>query len=194
MAHTRYIQIDNAHRLRKRRDIPYFSKKKGAWCYADKTDTSLERLVQVFAEYELKFRYRYDGEIITRRSFFEVLIDMVDRYDDLDINGFEEDYNHQQIEWLSILKEKLKAGKKLPSDADCIEDAIEELTYFAEIYQFLVKKNQSVNDCWHAHVFDTVLYRALDMPDFSIAPFKDQYSRQQLELLNAIKNKLQKRR
>ena len=191
MSNERYIQIDRAWRLRRRRDIPYYSARKGgAWCFNDEVDVSLERLVQKFVNYHLKFRYRHNNEIITRSTFTEVLKDMTVHYDDLDIADFEDDYNTLQREWLLTLQKKLRSGEKLPLHTDII-DACETVALCNEIYEFLVKPNQAIDDCWHVHDFDTLLSYLLDMPHhFSVAPFKSEYSRQQLELIQAVKNKL----
>ena len=120
-AKARYIQVDRAARLDKKAvdtTIPYYDEKKNLWCLgegADKReDAYLDRLIQEFAGYKMKFRYTWNGETVTRRVFAEVLEDMITRYESLSIEGFEEDYNKQQIEWLGIIKEKLMKlkGKK----------------------------------------------------------------------------------
>ncbi len=190
MSHERYIQQDRAWRLRRRRDIPYYSAKKDAWCFNDEIDVSLERLIQKFANCQLKFRYHFEGEITTRSTFAEVLKDMTVHYDDLDIASFEDDYNPLQQEWLLALQKKLRGGEKLPLHTDDIIDACEELALCNEIYEFLVKPDQTPADCWHVHDFDSLLSYLLDMPYFSVAPFKSEYSRQQLELIQAVKDKL----
>ena len=190
MSNERYIQQDRAWRLRRRRDIPYYSAKKNAWCFNDEIDVSLERLVQKFVNYQLKFRYRHNDEIITRSTFTEVLKDMTTRYNNLDIASFEDDYNTLQREWLLTLQKKLRAGEKLPLHTDIV-DACEELALCNEIYEFLVEPNQSVADCWHVHDFDSLLSYLLDTPEhFSVTPFEDEYSRQQLELIQAVEDKL----
>lgn len=190
--HIRYIQQDRAWRLRRRRDIPYYSVKQGAWCYDDEVDVSLERLVQKFVNYQLKFRYHHNNEITTRSTFTEVLKDMTVHYDDLDIADFEDDYNMLQREWLLTLQGKLRGGEKLLHHTDII-DACETVALCNEIYEFLVKPNQTPEDCWHVHDFDALLNYLLDMPYLSVAPFEDEYSRQQLELIQAVKDKLHTR-
>ena len=191
MSYTRYIQIDRAWRLRRRRDIPYYSAKKDAWCFNDEIDISLERLIQKFVNYQLKFRYRYNDEITTRSTFTEVLKDMTVHYNDLDIADFEDDYNPLQREWLLTLQKKLRAGEKLPLHTDDIIDACETVALCNEIYEFLVKPNQTPEDCWHVHNFDNLLSYLLDTPEhFSVTTFEDEYSRQQLELIQAVKDKL----
>ena len=188
--HIRYIQQDRAWRLRRRKDIPYYSVKQGGWCYDDEVDVSLERLIQKFVNYQLKFRYRHNAETVTRHAFFEVLIDMTTLYNDLDIDGFEQDYNPLQQEWLLTLQKKLRDHEKLPLHTDIV-DACEELALCNEIYEFLVKPNQAVEDCWHVHDFDSLLSYLLDMPyHFSVTTFEDEYSRQQLDLIQAVKDKL----
>ena len=111
---ARYIQMDRAGRLDKKAldtTIPYYDEKKNVWCLGEgenkQEDAYLDRLLQDFAGYEMKFRYTWNGETVTRRVFAEVLEDMVTRYEDISIAGFEEDYNGQQIEWLGIIRKKL---------------------------------------------------------------------------------------
>ncbi len=111
---ARYKQIDRALKLdRKPVDvtIPYYDSKKKVWCLGAgedrREDVYLDRLLQHFAGYEMKFCYTWNGETVTRRVFAEVLEDMVTRYEGLSIKGFDEDYNGQQIEWLGIIRKKM---------------------------------------------------------------------------------------
>ena len=55
----------------------------------------------------MRFRYSWNGDTVTRRVFAEILEDMVTRYEGLSIEGFEEDYNGQQIEWLKVIRQKM---------------------------------------------------------------------------------------
>lgn len=111
---ARYRQIDKAWKLERQPvdvTIPYYDKKKEVWCLGAgedrREDVYLDRLVQDFAGYEMKFRYTWNGDTVTRRIFAEVLEDMVTRYEDLSITGFEEDYNNQQIEWMRLIRNKM---------------------------------------------------------------------------------------
>ena len=114
----RYRQIDKACTWMERweeknRDhrFPNYDAKKNVWYYGEgagrQEDVYLDRLLQKFAGYEMRFRYNWQGEIVTRKMFAEVLEDMVTRYKGLSIEGFEDDYNSQQRKWLGLIREKL---------------------------------------------------------------------------------------
>ena len=116
---ARYIQVDRALKLDKKAvdtTIPYYDEKNNVWCLGEGADKReevyLDRLIQKFAGYEMRFRYTWNGDTVTRRVFAEVLEDIISRYDGLSIEGFEEDYNKQQIEWLGIIRKKLMELKR----------------------------------------------------------------------------------
>ena len=111
---ARYVQIDRATKLcRKVIDttVPWYDGKRQVWCLGEgsgrREDVYLDRLVQEFAGVEMRYRYSWKGETVTRQVFAEVLEDMVSRYESMSIVGFEEDYNGQQIDWLGIIRKKL---------------------------------------------------------------------------------------
>ena len=67
----------------------------------------------------------------------------------------------------------------------------EELTQFCEIYDYLVRENQSQEESWHDHFYDDVLSRLIDLPEhFRVDEFEEQYSRQQIELIKAVREKM----
>ena len=101
--------------------IPQLNMKTGLWSWGkgiNRTESYyLEKIMQDFVGMKLKFRYHWHGEIITRHIFAEVLEDIIYRYDDFNIAGFEEDYNIQQRKWLMLIQDKiklLKSGKVIP--------------------------------------------------------------------------------
>jgi len=110
----RWKQLDTAEKwLRECRNtaFPDYDRKKKLWFIGKGTerieDTNLDRLLQEFSGVRLQYRYKWNGETVTRSIFAEVLEDMLTRYETLSIAGFEEDYNHWQITWLE------KAGERL---------------------------------------------------------------------------------
>ena len=115
---VRYEQLDRAMKLNKEVDktIPFYDGKNNTWCLVDGTDKYsdmyLDRLIQKFAGYKMQYRYTWLGETVTRKVFAEVLEDMITRYEDLNIDGFEVDYNRQQLEWLTVIKNKLITEQK----------------------------------------------------------------------------------
>ena len=60
----------------------------------------------------MQYRYTWLGKTVTRKVFAEVLEDMITRYENLNIEGFEVDYNNQQLEWLIVIKNKLITQQK----------------------------------------------------------------------------------
>lgn len=200
MTHIRYIQLYRARKLKRRKTDPFYNARCSAWCYADDEyihyDQYLDRLLQKFTNYEMKFHYRYNDKVVTHNTFTQVLEDMTTRYKKLSIVDFEKDYNQQQIEWLSIIKEKLQAGANMPpydryDKFTTVEDACEDLVLYNECYDYLVYKNQPAEDSWHDHRFTHVLARLIDMPEyFTVTGFENQYSRQQIELMEAVRKKL----
>ena len=72
-----------------------------------------------------------------------------------------------------------------------IEAVFEELTRFCETYDYLVRENQSPEESWHSHFYSDVLNSLIKMPEhFRIAGFEEQYSRQQIGLIKAVREKL----
>jgi hypothetical protein len=102
----RYKQMQKADKWYKDKTIPYYKDNK--WILNDLSDTNLEKLIQNYVGINLQYHYRYNNEIIIRNTFEEILKDMLTRYKELDISGFENDYNNQQIEWLQKIKERLE--------------------------------------------------------------------------------------
>jgi hypothetical protein len=94
---------------------PHFNIKTGRWSLGKgKKQTEsyyLEKIIQDYIGMKLKFRYHWHGEIITRYIFAEVLEDIIYRYDDFNIDGFEEDYNMQQRKCLMLIQNKIKLLK-----------------------------------------------------------------------------------
>ncbi len=114
----RYMQAWKAERMaRKHKDtsIPYFDSKKKLWCFGEGEDKAedihLERLIQKFAGMDMNFRYRWNGETVTRRTFTEVLEDTLARYETMSTEGFEGDYNTQQRKWMELIRGKLMEVK-----------------------------------------------------------------------------------
>ena len=117
-AKARYVQIDRATKLcRKVIDttVPWYDGKRQVWCLGEgsgrREDVYLDRLGQKFAGVEMRYRYSWKGETVTRQVFAEVLEDMVSRYESMSIVGFEEDYNGQQRKWLEQIRDKMKLVK-----------------------------------------------------------------------------------
>ena len=72
-----------------------------------------------------------------------------------------------------------------------IEHVLEELTMYCESYDYLVRENQLSEDAWHEHFYQDVLTRLIQLPEnFSVEGFEEQYSRQQIELIKAVREKL----
>jgi len=109
----RYKQMQKADKWYKDKTIPYYKDNK--WILNDSSNTNLEKLIQDYVGVNLQYHYKYNNEIIIRNTFEEILKDMLTRYKDLDISGFENDYNNQQIEWLQKIKKRLEEyyAKKL---------------------------------------------------------------------------------
>lgn len=210
---SRSRQIDRAEKLVKQCEgnrFPRYDAKKNVWHYGRgkdrREDVYLDSLLQDFACFEMRFRYTWNRETVTRRVFAEVLEDMIARYETLSIEGFEEDYNKQQIEWLGIIRKQLKrcyqkgqSGEKVPHYCKIgrfetrgdIEHLMEELTCFCEVYDFKISENEKVKNSWHEHFYQDVLNRLIQFPEhFSVELFEEQYSRQQLELIRAVREKL----
>lgn len=106
--------------------IPHFNVKTGIWSWGkgiDRTDSyNLEKIMQDFSGMKLNFHYQWHGEIIIRHVFADVLEDMVYRYDDFNIVGFEEDYNMQQRKWLMLIQDKIKLLKSRKGDSTCVKN------------------------------------------------------------------------
>ena len=226
---VRYEQLDRAMKLNKVVDktIPFYDGKNNTWCLVDGTDKYsdmyLDRLIQKFAGYKMQYRYTWLGETVTRKVFAEVLEDVITRYEDLNIDGFEVDYNRQQLEWLTVIKNKLiteqkrnaaeiphyckknkewqcmiKISSKVTPYKECgsIEYVFGEYSGFGEKYNFMhddISKDEKWPD--HEHDFAGVVYALISSPNhFSVNGFEGQYSIQQLELLKLVKEKLLTRR
>lgn len=72
-----------------------------------------------------------------------------------------------------------------------IETVFEELTQFCEIYDYLVRENQSTEESWHDHFYGDVMQRLIQLPEhFCVDGFEEQYSKQQIELIKAVREKL----
>ena len=72
-----------------------------------------------------------------------------------------------------------------------IESVFEELTQFCEIYDYLVRENQSLEESWHDHFYGDVMQRLIQMPEhFRVDGFERQYSKQQVEFIKAVREKL----
>ena len=102
----RYKQMQKADKWYKDKTIPYYKDNK--WILNDLSDTNLEKLIQDYVGMNLQYHYKLNNEIIIRNTFDEVLEDMLTHYKFIDISGFENDYNKQQIEWLQKIKERLE--------------------------------------------------------------------------------------
>ncbi len=102
----RYKQMQKADKWYKDKTIPYM--KNNIWILDDLQNPNLEKLLQEYTGVFLQFRYKLNNEIIIRNTFDEVLEDMLTHYKFIDISGFENDYNKQQIEWLQKIKERLE--------------------------------------------------------------------------------------
>ena len=109
----RYKQMQKADKWYKDKTIPYYKDNK--WILNNLANTNLEKLIQDYVEINLQYHYKYNDKIVIRHTFEEILKDMLTRYKDLDISGFENDYNKQQIEWLQRIKKRLEEyyAKKL---------------------------------------------------------------------------------
>lgn len=111
---TRYLQMDRALKLNRETlntNVPYYNSKTEMWSLGDgaekQEDVYLDRLLQDYSGVKLQYRYKCNGETFTRRIFAEVLEDMLTRFEMLSIDGFEEDYSSQQIEWLAKVRQRL---------------------------------------------------------------------------------------
>ena len=223
---VRYVQLDREMKLNPKvmnKNIPYYDVKNDNWYFvngADKqNDVYLDRLIQEFTGYKMHFRYKWLGETFTRNVFAEVLEDIIIRYKDLNINGFEGDYNSQQILWLTAIKNNLIAQQKRTSaeiphyctkakewrcivrksskdkpyeERGSIEYILGEFSGCGEKYNFRYD-NASKDEKWpdHEHSFAGVIYALISSPNqFSIDGFERQYSNQQLELIRIVKEKL----
>ncbi len=120
---ARYKQMDKAAKLGKAAldtAVPHYNCKKNVWCLGEGEDRReevyLDRIVQEFTGFTMKFRYTWNGQIVTRRVFAEILEDMVTRYD-LSIDGFEDDYNVQQRKWLKLIRDRMRLLKNMKEGA-----------------------------------------------------------------------------
>ena len=72
-----------------------------------------------------------------------------------------------------------------------IEAVFEELTQFCETYDYLVRENQSLEESWHSHFYCDVLNSLIKLPEhFRVDGFEGQYSKQQVEFIKAVREKL----
>lgn len=72
-----------------------------------------------------------------------------------------------------------------------IEIVFEELTRFCEVYDYLVRDNQTTEESWHDHFYSKVMSCLIQMPEhFRVEGFEEQYSKQQIELIKAVQEKL----
>ena len=120
---ARYKQMDKAAKLGNAAldtAVPHYDCKKKVWCLGEgadrREDVYLDRIIQELAGFTMKFRYTYNGQIVTRRVFAEILEDMVTRYD-LSIDGFEDDYNVQQRKWLKLIRDRMRLLKNMKEGA-----------------------------------------------------------------------------
>ena len=120
---ARYKQMDKAAKLGNAAldtAVPHYDCKKNVWCLGEgadrREDVYLDRIIQELAGFTMKFRYTYNGQIVTRRVFAEILEDMVTRYD-LSIDGFEDDYNVQQRKWLKLIRDRMRLLKNMKEGA-----------------------------------------------------------------------------
>ena len=121
---ARYKQMDKAAKLGNAAldtAVPHYDCKKNVWCLGEGADRReevyLDRLIQKFAGYEMRFRYTWNGDTVTRRVFAEVLEDIISRYDGLSIVGFEEYYNGQQRKWLELIRDRMRLLKNMKEGA-----------------------------------------------------------------------------
>ena len=205
----RYQQLSKAECLARR--YPFYDKKRNFWCYyvlnTCYCDENLEKLFQRVAGFEMSYRYVFDNEVVVRNTFSEVLEDMLVR--DIDIRGFETDYNSQQLEWIGKIKKRLKEESRkeyIPSfckkkkewkctidflngkqeERGCIEYVMGEFSFYNEVYNYDVEKNPQESFC-HAHTFGGLLTSIFYNKEFYIDNYKDQYSKQQIDLIEKLK-------
>ena len=95
--------------------IPHYDFKKFVWIMGEgehrQEDIYLDRIIQDFVGVEMQFRYHWNGTVVTRQIFAEILEDMLTRYEELCIEGFEVVYSPQQRKWLGIIRDKLRETK-----------------------------------------------------------------------------------